>query len=156
MPPPRKRIARAKPALETRQVRTLQVVRLTGGKIAPERVGAARGDGLTELARPRTLAAELGAPRPEPPRGEVERVLVGEADGAVRLVREAGADAGRLAHPDLRHRDLEACVTTIGGAECGLGGDAGGGHVTGEHGEILLDHLEAADGSTELLALGGI
>jgi hypothetical protein len=28
--------------------------------------------------------------------------------------------------------------------------------VTGEHGQILLDHLEAADGATELLALGRI
>src|SRR5688572_8481601 len=149
-------IARAKPAPETWKLGERQILRSAGGEVGPEGVGAAGGHGGAELARPRAFAAELGAPRPEPARGEVERVLVGEADGAVRLVRDAGADAGRLAHADLRHRDLESCVITIGGAECGLGGDAGGGHVTGEHGEILLDHLEAADGSTELLALGGI
>src|SRR6266566_1757934 len=59
------------------------------GEIAPERVGAARGDGAAQLARPPALAAELRAPGPEPPRREMQRVLVGEADGAVGLLRHA-------------------------------------------------------------------
>src|ERR671919_1353496 len=71
------------------------------GEIAPERVAAARGHAAAELDGPRALAAELGAPRPEPARREVQRVLVGEADGAVRLVDETRAHARSLAHPDL-------------------------------------------------------
>src|SRR6267378_8320694 len=126
------------------------------GEIAPERVGATRGHGAAELAGPRALAAELRAPRPEAARGEVQRVLVGEADGAVGLVGDAGADAGRLADAHLGDGDLEARVAALGGAEGRLRGDAGGGDVTREHREVLLDRLEVADGLAELLALGGV
>ena len=86
----------------------------------------------------------------------MQRVLVGEADGAVRLVRDAGADAGRLADAHLGHGDLEARVVALGGAEGRLRGDAGGGDVAREHREALLDRLKVADGLAELLALGGI
>src|SRR5438132_13391878 len=125
-------------------------------EIAPERVGATGGHGAPELTGPRVFAAELRAPRPETARGEVQRVLVGEADGAVRLVRDAGADAGRLAHAHLGHGDLEARVVALGGAEGRLRGDAGGGDVAREDREVLLDRLEVADGLAELLALGGV
>src|SRR6185436_18247390 len=74
------------------------------GEVGPERAGAARGDVAAQLGGPVRLAAELRAPRPEPPGGEVQGVLVGEADGAVGLVSEAGRDPGGLAGPDLRRR----------------------------------------------------
>src|SRR5687767_5708497 len=138
-------IARAKPAPETWKLGERQILRSAGGEVGPEGVGAAGGHGGAELARPRALAAELRAPRPEPARGEVERVLVREADGSVRLVGDPRTDAGGLADADLRHRDLEARVAAVGGAERRLRGDAGGGDVAGQDGEVLLDHLEAAD-----------
>src|SRR5205809_5164873 len=80
------------------------------GEIGPERVGTARGDAATQLHRPATLAAELGAPRPEPARREVERVLVREADRAMHLVHEAGRNARGFADPHLGDGDLEARV----------------------------------------------
>src|SRR5918996_1876619 len=126
------------------------------GEIAPERVAAARGHAAAELDRPRALAAELRAPRPEPARGEVQRVLVGEPDRAVRLVREPRALAGRLAHADLGDRGLEARVASVRRAKRELRRDAGRGDVAGHHGEIVLDGLEARDRTPELLALGGV
>src|SRR6058998_846470 len=66
------------------------------GQLGPERVGAALADGAAELDGPVALAAELGAPRPEPPRRELQRVLVRESDRAVRLMRDRRADPRRL------------------------------------------------------------
>ncbi len=119
-------------------------------EIGPEGVGTARGDVPAQLAGPVALAAELRAPRPEPPRGEVERVLVGEADGAVDLMRDAGADAGRLAGADLGHGHVERGIAGVRGRERALGGDARRRGVAGEHGQLMLDGLEASDGPPEL------
>src|SRR5262245_62934375 len=66
------------------------------GEVGPERVRPALCRAAAELGRPVALRPELGAPRPEPPRHEVQRVLVREADGPVALVRDARAEAGRL------------------------------------------------------------
>src|SRR5687767_4750857 len=126
------------------------------GQLTPEAVGAGGGDATPQLDGPAALAAELGAPGPQPPGRKVQRVLVGEADGAVRLVRDAGPDAGRLARPDLGGGDLEVRLAAVGGAERLLGGDARGRHVAGQDGEVVLDRLEVADGPAELLALGGV
>src|SRR5581483_10415965 len=114
-------------------------------QVVPEVVGAARRDALAELDRPRALAAELRAPGPEPPRGEVQRVLVREADRAVHLVHEAGAHACGFADADLRRRDLEAWIAGLGGLEGELRRDAGGRDVAGHHREVVLQRLEVAD-----------
>ena len=81
----------------------------------PERVGAPLGDGAPELGRPVAFAAELGAPRPEPARHELQGVLVREADRAVHLMGDLGADARRLADPHLGDGDLERGIAAVGG-----------------------------------------
>src|SRR5205814_7802275 len=58
------------------------------GEVRPERLGAPLGHRPAQHCRPLALAPELGAPRPEPARDELELVLVGEADRAVDLVRD--------------------------------------------------------------------
>src|SRR5262245_49782725 len=101
--------------------------RSAGRQVRPERVGAALGDSATELDRPVALATELGAPRPEAPRDELQDVLVGEADGAMRLMRDRRAHAGRLADPYLGGGDLERGIAAVGGAErAGRGGTGRG------------------------------
>ena len=69
------------------------------GHERPQRVGAARRHHAAEPVGPMRLVAELLAPRPQPPRRLVQRVLVGEAHRAVHLMRDRGAGAGRLADP---------------------------------------------------------
>src|SRR2546423_15023332 len=76
------------------------------GQITPEGVGAARGDAAAELDRPCALAAELRPPRPQAACGEVEGMLVGEPDRAVRLGDEPRAHAGGLRPPDLGGGDV--------------------------------------------------
>src|SRR5581483_10176051 len=106
------------------------------------------------------LRAEFGPPGPEPPGDEVQRVLVGEADRPVRLVRDPRAEARGLAGADLRHRDLERGIAALPGAihhvEGLLRGHAGGGGVAGEQGQVLLDGLERGERPAELPALGHV
>src|SRR4029453_19557857 len=89
----------------------------SSGQVRPQRVGAALGDRAPELRRPLALAAEFGAPRPEPARRELQRVLVREADRAVHLMGDRGADARGLADPHLGDGDLERGIAAVGGAE---------------------------------------
>jgi hypothetical protein len=86
----------------------------------------------------------------------VQAVLVGEADGPVRLVRDAGGHARRLAHADLGGGDLEGRIAALGGAARAGRGHARRGGVAGEDRELVLDGLEGADGAAELPALRGV
>src|SRR5262249_54218779 len=80
-------------------------------QVRPQRVGAALGDRASELDRPVALAAELGAPRPEASRHELQRVLVREADGAVGLMGDRRAHARPpAAWPTLT---LAAAISTV-------------------------------------------
>src|SRR2546430_6133444 len=97
------------------------------GQMRPQRVGAALGDRAPELGGPVALAAEFGAPRPETPRRELQRVLVREANRAVHLVSDLGADARGLADPHLGDGDLERGVAAVGSAERVRGRRARGG-----------------------------
>src|SRR6266545_6660686 len=97
-----------------------------GGHVRPEGVGAARRDLAAEGGGPISLGAELGPPGPEPPRDEVQRVLVREADGAVALVRDTRAEARRLTGADLGDGDVERGIARVHGREAALGGHAGG------------------------------
>src|SRR5207253_11238940 len=126
------------------------------GQMRPQRVGAALGDRTPELGGPVALAAEFGAPRPETPRRELQRVLVREANRAVHLVSDLGADARGLADPYLGDGDLERGVAAVGSAERVRGRRARGGGVAGEHRQVLLDHLERADWLAELATLGRV
>src|SRR5207249_8338074 len=76
-------------ALTTKIAGRLTRRSLSRCQVGPERLGAPRGDLAPQLERPVALPSELGAPGPETSRDEVERVLVREADGAVRLMRNA-------------------------------------------------------------------
>src|SRR5213593_565306 len=125
-------------------------------QVRPERVGAALRDRAPELDGPLALAAELGAPRPQAPRHELQRVLVGEADRAVRLMSDRRADPRRLADSHLGHRDLERGVAAVGGAKRVGRRRARGRRVPGKHRQILLDHLEGADRLSELAPLGRV
>src|SRR5262249_47249091 len=122
-------------------------------ELAPEPVRAPGCDFMPQPDGPAAFVAELRAPRPQAARGEVQRVLVGEADRAVRLVGDAGADAGCLPGPDLRHRHLEGRVPAVSGTERVVGRDAGGGDVTGQDREVVLDRLECGEGPAELFPL---
>src|SRR5258708_4254036 len=120
------------------------------GEERPERLGAALGDRPAQQGRPLALAAELGAPRPEPARDELELVLVGEADRAVDLVRDRGADTRGLTHAHLRHRGLEPAIAAVGGAERVRRRDPGRRRLAREQREVLLDRLELSDGLPDL------
>src|SRR5216684_4843331 len=80
-------------ALTTKMAGRVTLPPLPGRQVRPERLRAPRGDLSPQLERPVALPPELRAPGPEAPRDEVERVLVGEADGAVRLVGDARPEA---------------------------------------------------------------
>src|SRR5712692_2287667 len=79
---------------------------LPGRQVRPERLRAPRGDLSSQLERPVALPSELRAPGPEAPRDEVERVLVGEADGPVTLMGDARAEARGLADANLGYGAL--------------------------------------------------
>src|SRR5260370_18902086 len=122
--------------------------------MGPGGAGAARGAGRAEGAGPLRSPPDLGPPRPEPARHELELVLPGEADRAVDLVRDRSADSRGLADTDLGGRGLEPQVAPVGSAERVRRSDPRRGRVAGEDGEILLDRLELADRLPELAPLG--
>ncbi len=86
----------------------------------------------------------------------MQRVLAGEAHGAVDLVGDRGGERRRFADPRLGAGDLERGVAGLGGGDGGIGGGAGGGGIGGEGRDLLLHRLELADGAAELHALAGI
>src|SRR4030081_3433704 len=73
---------------------------LSRRQVGPERLGAPRGDLAPQLEGPVALPSELGAPGPETPRDEVERMLVREAEGAVGLMRDARPETRRFPDAD--------------------------------------------------------
>src|SRR5580704_12990591 len=64
------------------------VTHSTRGDKGPEFVGAAGGHQVAERHGPMTFAAEVVAPGQHPQRETVQDVLLGEADGAMHLVRD--------------------------------------------------------------------
>ena len=69
---------------------------------------AAAGErGIADAAGPEPLRAGAVAPGPDAAGEQVQRVLVGEADGGVDLVDDLGAGAARLTGDDLGRGDLE-------------------------------------------------
>src|SRR5712691_9236200 len=95
-------------ALTTKIAGRLTLRPLSRRQVGPERLGAPRGYLAPQLERPVALPSELRAPGPEAPRDEVERMLVGEADGPVTLMGDARAEARGLADANLGHGDLES------------------------------------------------
>src|SRR5229473_6446395 len=109
----------------------------TLGDERPQRVGAVFGDHMAELGGPMRLVAELLAPRPEPARRMVQRMLVGKAHRAVHLMGDRRPGPGRLADPQLGDRDFggdQRAAEPMAGDRLGsgIGGGAGGGDFTGE------------------------
>src|SRR5690606_3212895 len=119
------------------------------------RVGALRNRFAAELFRPVASGAEFRAPRPEPPRREMEPVFIGEADRAMNLMRDRGRDARRIVHADFCRRDLEGGIRAalVHLRASMIRDDAAGRRLRREYGELLLDRLELADGLAELRAL---
>src|SRR5271157_2607197 len=76
------------------------------GDEGPKLVGAARRDHAAEAGGPDRLVAELLAPRPQPARRMMKRMLVSEAHRAVHLMGDRSAGAGRLAAAHLGDRHL--------------------------------------------------
>ena len=72
--------------------------------LCPQRISTGRRHVMADKAVPRRLIAELIAPGPQPPRQEVQAVLVREADSAVHLVGDAGTNAGGLSRARLAGR----------------------------------------------------
>ena len=86
----------------------------------------------------------------------MQHVLARKTDGAVRLMRDAGADAGGLAAACFRRGDRQQVHAVRSGFGRHVGCGVGGGGMGGEHGEIVLDRLELADRLAELHALARI
>src|SRR5712664_375490 len=103
-------------ALTTKMAGRVTLPPLPGRQVRPERLRAPRGDLSPQLERPVALPSELRAPGPEAPRDEVERVLVREADGAVRLVGDARPEACRFPDADLGDGGLEGGLPQVGRA----------------------------------------
>ena len=74
----------------------------------PQGIAAPRGQGAAQGLRPISFRTKLGPPGPQAPGGEMQRMFVGEAHGAMGLMGDAGNDGGRLGSPDLRHRQFKA------------------------------------------------
>src|SRR5438105_7170306 len=146
-------------ALTTKIAGRLTRRSLSRCQVGPERLGAPRGDLAPQLERPVALPSELGAPGPETSRDEVERVLVREADGAVRLMRNARPEARRFPDANLGDGDLEGGLLQVARAARVHGGEgvlrrhAGRRRVAGEQGKLMLDGLEGREGAPELASL---
>src|SRR6185312_548820 len=128
------------------------------GQEGPQLVGAGAGDHVADADGPIGFVAEFLAPRPQPARRMVERVLVGEAHRAVHLVGDRGAGAGGLADAELGDRafgDGPLGGDAVGGD--GLGGGVGGGprggDLAGELRQIVLHRLKLGDRPAELNAV---
>src|SRR5215472_18693522 len=124
------------------------------GDERPELVGAAFRDHAAETRGPHRFVAELLAPRPQPARRMMQRMLVGKAHRTMHLVRDRGAGAGRLAaahfgYRDLAHRDLRQRA----GLGRGIGGGARRRHLSRKGGKVMLDRLELRDRAAELHAI---
>src|ERR1700730_14453959 len=112
-------------ALTTKIAGRLTPGSLSRRQVGPERFGAPRGNLAPQLERPVALPSELRAPGPETPRDEVERVLVREADGAVRLVGDACPEPRRFHDADLGDRELEGGLPQVGRAAPVHDGESG-------------------------------
>jgi len=82
-------------------------------------------------------------------------VFLGEADGAVHLMRDRHGDAGGLASAHLGRRDRDD-IETVERRAGDIGRAAGRRGLPGQHGQLLLDRLLLADRLAELHALVGI
>jgi hypothetical protein len=83
-------------------------------------------------------------------------VLLREADRAVHLVGDGGADAGRFARADLRRGHRRANRDRGAAASIAASAPRRRGRLPGEHREVLLHRLEAADRAAELHALARV
>src|SRR2546427_2774394 len=146
-------------ALTTKIAGRLTLRPLARRQVGPERLGAPGGDLAPQVERPVALPSELRAPGPEAPRDEVERMLVREADGAVRLMRNARPEACRFPDADLGDGDLEGGLPQVARAarvhdgEGVLRRHARRRRVAGEQGELMLNGLEGREGAPELASL---
>src|SRR6516164_2834328 len=103
----------------------------TLGDEGPELVGAVCGDHAPEALSPHRLVAELLAPRPEPPRRMMQRMLVGEAHRPMHLMGDRRPGASRLAAAHLGDRHLrEADFRPGAGLGRGVSRRACGGDFT--------------------------
>src|SRR5690606_147298 len=115
------------------------------GEQRPIAFATTGADQLADALAPEAGRAELAAPGPQAPRQQVQRIFLGETDGAVYRMGNAGSAAGRLSGADLGGGDGEGGQGRVRLDKSRLRGDASGGRLLGEHRELLLDGLEGAD-----------
>src|SRR5215467_1456465 len=127
----------------------------------PQTVGTFGGHQVAEFDRPGALIAEIVTPRPQAARETMQRVLLGETDGAKHLVSDGRAFARRLANADLcrcsfeqnrliKGRSMRDRIGSgTGRCNCGRG-------LAGKPRQVVLHGLELGDRPLESNAFVGI
>jgi len=80
----------------------------------------------------------------------MQLVFLGEADRAMRLMREPGGDARSLSRARLGGADQQRVKPMRQRVRGHVGGGDRGGGLAGQDSKVLLDRLELADRSAEL------
>src|SRR5258708_1235642 len=86
----------------------------------------------------------------------MQRMLPGEADGAVDLMGNPGAGIDRLVGPELAGSDLEPGPPPRRGLPGGTGRTGNGRRFPCENRELLLNRLKVTDRPSELAAVLGV
>ncbi|MNS90039.1 hypothetical protein D3C72_1240730 [compost metagenome] len=126
------------------------------GQQWPEPVAATLADLCAQALAPEAGRAKFAAPCPQPSAEQVKRVFLGEANGAVYRMGDAGADTRGVGGTDFRYGDGQCREPVVGLAKGCFSGNAGSGRLFGQYRQLLLDRLERPDGLAELLALSCI
>ena len=121
-----------------------------------ELVGADADDHLAQGPARGPLVAVLAAPRPQPARKVVERVLARHAHRAVGLVGVAGRVARGLVGEQLGRGDLEPRRSRLGGTHRRRERDRDDHRLLRAVHEVRLHRLERADRLAELAARRGV
>src|SRR5579883_2324201 len=100
---------------ETAETAKVQIVSASGCVLAaaqafPQRARPGLGVSRADLLAPERLRAEIAPPHPEPARVVVQDVLMGEAHGAHRLVRDGGDALGKVRGLRLGRGDRKAAA----------------------------------------------
>ncbi len=111
---------------------------------------------LADTLAPQAGRTKLATPGPQATRQQVQRILLGKADGAVHRMGDTGADAGCLGGTDLCNSNTEGGQVSVRFDEGSLRSDTSGRRLLGEYRELLLDSLEGADRAAKLVALAGV
>ena len=102
------------------------------------------------------FVAKLVTPGPQASGTVVQGMFLGEPHGGMDLMADSGDDTGGFANPGFRRRHGVKSMGRDDSPCRELGGGTGGGHLTGGHGELLLNGLKLANRPSELLPFIGV